>query len=146
MVGAQRPQFVQIARKGKRSIALDIMQEISSLEPSGRFLMESKGIAPSTNSENDSQSDDGVHPQIFSKAWLLVDHKKAMEKVLHPGGEDGVQPSAKKKYQKSSTLLNGNMPDELSQNEGSEGAVAGRTQTKATDDTVLQSPGRVNEN
>ena len=86
MVDAQRPQFVQIARKGKRSIALDIMQEISSLEPSGRFLMESKGIAPSTNSENDSQSDDGVHPQIFSKAWLLVDHKKAMEKVLHPGG------------------------------------------------------------
>ena len=133
-------------------MALETMQDISSLEPPGRFLMESKGIAPSTNSENDSENDDGVHPLIFSKVWLIVDHKKAMEKVLHrlrdkdPGGEDGVQPSAKKKDQKSSTLPDGSIPGKLSQNEGAEGAFAGRTQTKSSDDIVLQSSGRVNEN
>ena len=98
MVDAQRPKFGQIKRKGKRAVALKIMQDISSLEPPGRFLVESKGVAPSTNSVNDSNDNDGgVHPSILSKKWVIVDHEKVMQKVLHrlrdkdPGGEDGLE-------------------------------------------------------
>ena len=58
-----------------------------------------------------------------------------MQKVLHrfrdkdPGGEDGIQPSAKKKDQKSSTLPDGSMSDW--------GAFAGRAQTMSCEDIVL---------
>ena len=75
-----------------------------------------------------------------------------MQKVLHrfrdkdPGGEDGIQPSAKKKDQKSSTLPDGSMSDKLSQNEGAGGAFAGRAQTTSCEDIVLQSSGRGNGN
>ena len=111
------------------------MQDISSLEPPGRFLVESKGVAPSTNSENDS----GVHPIILSKMWVIVDHEKALAKVMHRlrgkdlGGKHGIQPSAKKIVQKSSALPDAKVSDKLSQNEGAEGALVGRVlpQTKS---------------
>ena len=149
MVDAQRPKFVQlIKRKGKRATALKIMQDISSLEPPGRFLGESKGVAPSTNSVNDSNDNDsGVHPTILSKMWVILDHEKAMKKVLHrfrdkdPGGEDGIQTSAEKKVQKSST-----MPDKMSLIEGTGVACAGGLETKSAEDFALRSSGRVNEN
>ena len=115
--------------------------------------MESKGGAPSTNSENGSNDNDsGVHPIILSKMWVIVDHEEAMKKVLHrlrdkdPGGEDGIQPSVKKTIQKSSNMPDGNMPDKLSQHEGAEGAFVGRAQTKSSEDIVLPSSGGVNEN
>ena len=124
MVHARRPSFRQTRKKEKRAIALKIMQDISSLEPPGRFLTESKDLAPSTSSENHSLESEGVDQLILSKVWVIVAPEKAIKKVLHslrdkdPRGEDGIQPSAKKKVQKGSTVPDGNMPDKLSQNEG----------------------------
>ena len=83
MVDAQRPKFAQTGKKEKRAIVLKIMQDISSLEPPGRFLTESKNLAPSKNSENDPIKSEGIDQLILSKVWVVMPHDKATKKVMH---------------------------------------------------------------
>ena len=83
-------------RGQKRGVAERVVANIQGLDPPGRFLIED----PSSTGEGgkDLAKEDGnavgemvdgegkksaVHRSILSKRWVVVDHAKAIAKVLH---------------------------------------------------------------
>ncbi|KAL7550813.1 hypothetical protein ACHAWF_015589 [Thalassiosira exigua] len=71
---------------------MSIMDQISSMDPKGRFLMENRpegkdgprikeGTLPKASQGRDSKSND-VHPIILGKSWVVVEFDKAIVKVM----------------------------------------------------------------
>ena len=87
MVERQRKAFVEAAkRKEKRKIAMDIIQEIQTLQPPGRFLTEDPQGKAGGGSHKDAHASvalDGVHISVLNKAWVRVEPHKALTKVMH---------------------------------------------------------------
>ena len=66
----------------KRSIAEQIIHNINSLNPAGRFLIED----PNANNgavQKTGGVESNVNPNLFRKVWTVVDDEKAIEKVMH---------------------------------------------------------------
>src|SRR5210317_870891 len=72
MVKEQKVAFQECNRKEKRVLATKIVNDMQHLDPPGRFLVEN----PTATSKRANNS-------IASKTWVIVDHDKAVEKVLH---------------------------------------------------------------
>ena len=81
MVRAQKERYRQ-ALKGKRSIALEIIENIAALNPPGRFL-EVDSAESSAASERIGASDgSSVDARLMNLRWVCVDTDKAVVKVL----------------------------------------------------------------
>ncbi len=73
---------------------MQILSEIQSQTPPGRFLMPSNNTSkpsaaagasstPTTGNADDGEDSSDVHPALRAKEWVLVDRNRAYQKVLH---------------------------------------------------------------
>ena len=85
LVDAQKNQFMKAKNKVKRSIAAQVLSDIESLQPPGRFLVEVRshnGTRRRRGSVASSRpSSPNVHPSLLKKTWLVVEREKALDKV-----------------------------------------------------------------
>ena len=85
LVNSQKQNFLNAqTKKQKRAIATLVFNEIQSLQPPGRFLVEDSGLGPAKFiNESFAYSSSNVHPTILSKTWVCVEPEKALVKVMH---------------------------------------------------------------
>mmetsp|Transcript_43870 Transcript_43870/g.92281 ORF Transcript_43870/g.92281 Transcript_43870/m.92281 type:complete len:1556 (+) Transcript_43870:78-4745(+) len=96
LVDSYKQKFVQAQkRKEKRMIAHNIIHQINSLQPSGRFLMEGGEEYGDANNDyfppfsNNLSSMEpppdisNVHHSILNRVWIYVDAEKVIAKVMH---------------------------------------------------------------
>ena len=82
-----------------RAIAERIISQIQTQQPPGRFLIETTGA--SSSSLTPQSTTNNIHPTVMGKVWIVVDHEKAVAKVMHrlrekKEEEGGNKMSAKK--------------------------------------------------
>ena len=86
LVDAQRKNFHTAKLKAdKQAIVMNIIDDIQSLQPPGRFLMEDRSDGGLKCIDNDGTIGDSsnIHPILRSKAWVVVGSDKAIDKVFH---------------------------------------------------------------
>ncbi|KAL7460472.1 hypothetical protein ACHAXS_000924, partial [Conticribra weissflogii] len=98
LVSQKKETYSQsINNKSKRGVALSIVEEIESLNPPGRFLIEKSGTKLASIEEGE---------------WICVEKEKAIEKALHclrekdKGGKNARQRSDKQPTTKGMNELN----------------------------------------
>ena len=83
MVSARKGEFAQLKTKeDKEAFAKNIINEISALQPSGRFLVEDTSASlPIVGTGCQGNDGSTLHPKIMNKVWALADESKALKKV-----------------------------------------------------------------
>ena len=105
LVDSHKKTFLNApSKKQKRAIATIVYNEILSLQPPGRFLVEDRSrTAVELNNDSATSSSSNVHHTILKRTWAVVEPDKALVKIMHRMRErdkeekalDAMQPMAK---------------------------------------------------
>ena len=87
-------------RRQKKMVAAEVMEDIAGLDPPGKFLMEdtslTDGEAFGETDGDQEEKNSAVHPSILSKRWVVVDHERAVAKVMHRLRDAAASPAEAK--------------------------------------------------
>jgi hypothetical protein len=85
LVDSHKKTFLNApSKKQKRAIATIVYNEILSLQPPGRFLVEDRSLtAEELNNDSATSSNSNVHHTILKRTWAVVEPDKALVKIMH---------------------------------------------------------------
>jgi hypothetical protein len=124
LVDARKSEFIASRKKEKKNIAIQIIHDIANLEPPGRFLME------------DPQGSVSSEKDVYDKVWVVVDEKKALDKVMHRLRERDIDKACRRNSRKHDPPENGTLLTSFFHPNGGKGSPKATSEDNKSDEIV----------